>query len=109
MKPKKEIRVLKIKRVAEMLQNILLPLPAGGRLPGIRDLMKKYSLSDRIQLITSWSHVRKDKDFRGIVYKNDFQKMGTLAAEYMKKLLNGERDQVPLLTPLSSEVMRFPV
>ena len=41
MKPKKEIRVLKIRRVAEMLQNILLPLPVGGRLPGIRDLMKK--------------------------------------------------------------------
>lgn len=81
----------------------------GDFLSGIRDLMKKYSLSDRIQIITSWSHVRKDKEFRGIVYKNDFQKMGILAAEYIKKLLDGERDQVPLLTSLPSEVMRFPV
>lgn len=81
----------------------------GDYLVGIRDLMKKYSLSDRILLVTAWSLVRKDKDFRGIVYKNDFQKMGTLAAEYMKKLLDGERDQVPLLTSLPSEVMRFPV
>ena len=81
----------------------------GDFLSGIRDLMKKYSLSDRIRIITSWSHVRKDKEFRGIVYKNDFQKMGILAAEYIKKLLDGERDQVPLLTSLPSEVMRFPV
>ena len=45
MKPKKEIRVWKIKRVAEMLQNILLPLPVGGRLPGIRDLMKNSQVN----------------------------------------------------------------
>ena len=40
MKPKTGIRKLKAERVQEHLRNMLLPLPEGTRLPGIRELMK---------------------------------------------------------------------
>lgn len=73
-------------------------------LSSVRFLMEKHSLSDRVLLITSYGHIRKEKDFRGIVYKHDFQKMGMLAAQYMQKLLNGEKNLVPLKTSLVSEV-----
>ncbi len=38
---KEGIRSLKIKRVAEYLLNVLLPLPYGGKLPGIRTIRKE--------------------------------------------------------------------
>ena len=40
MKPKTGIRKQKAGRVEEHLRNMLLPLPEGTRLPGIRELMK---------------------------------------------------------------------
>jgi len=38
---KEGIRSLKIKRVTEYLLNVLLPLPYGGKLPGIRTIRKE--------------------------------------------------------------------
>ena len=34
--------------------------------------------------------------------------MGSLAAQYIRKMLDGEKDQAPMLTALPSEVMVLP-
>lgn len=70
----------------------------------VLELLKKYKLTEKVIMITSWGHVRKRKDFQGIVYKHDFQRLAQIAAEYMRKLLNGQKDEVPLKTVLDSNV-----
>ena len=79
----------------------------GDFLFAIRSILEKYALTEKVLVATSGANVRKDKNFRGIVYKNDFQKMGQLAADCIRLLLNGEKEQVPLKTVLTSEVSRI--
>ena len=48
MKPKIGIRSLKTSHVTEYLMNTVLPLPAGAKLPGIRQIMKKTGSGQRV-------------------------------------------------------------
>ena len=48
MKPKIGIRSLKTSHVTEYLTNTVLPLPAGAKLPGIRQIMKKTGSGQRV-------------------------------------------------------------
>ena len=60
------IRSLKIKRVTEYLLNVLLPLPYGGKLPGIRTIRKQTGAGQSIVM----SDLR-DR-FRGFSVAEDF-------------------------------------
>ena len=68
MKTKTGVRTLKIRRVMNLLQNMLLPLPAGTRLPGIRELMKKTGAG---QLVVC--HVLRDMQKEGLIRIEPYQ------------------------------------
>jgi DNA-binding LacI/PurR family transcriptional regulator len=64
------IRELKVKRVTEYLLNILLPLPCGSRLPGIRTIMKetgtgRLTVANALQELVRMGYIQIKPD-RGI-------------------------------------------